>query len=78
MDGQVMKNEGRVKSAVISKSELKLMVYNYNGGPCYRCLHPVPPPPETVTNCADGGVLGVGKFLCKPYLTVRANNNPHI
>ncbi|KAI9319987.1 hypothetical protein BX666DRAFT_2018118 [Dichotomocladium elegans] len=37
----------------------QLTVYNYNNGPCYRCLHPVPPPPETVTNCADGGVLGV-------------------
>lgn len=37
----------------------QLTVYNYNGGPCYRCLHPVPPPPETVTNCSDGGVLGV-------------------
>jgi len=34
-------------------------VYNYDGGPCYRCLYPAPPPPETVTNCSDGGVLGV-------------------
>uniref|UniRef100_A0A3P8QEF6 Rhodanese domain-containing protein n=1 Tax=Astatotilapia calliptera TaxID=8154 RepID=A0A3P8QEF6_ASTCA len=38
---------------------LQLTVYNYRGGPCYRCLYPVPPPPETVTNCSDGGVLGV-------------------
>lgn len=29
------------------------------GGPCYRCLFPVPPPPGTVPNCAEGGVLGV-------------------
>lgn len=28
------------------------------GGPCYRCLFPQPPPPETVTNCDMGGVLG--------------------
>lgn len=28
-------------------------------GPTYRCLYPEPPPPETVTNCSDGGVLGV-------------------
>jgi adenylyltransferase/sulfurtransferase len=27
--------------------------------PCYRCIFPIPPPPETVTNCSDGGVLGV-------------------
>lgn len=40
---------------------LQLTVYNYDGGPCYRCLFPKPPPPETVTNCSDGGVLGVGE-----------------
>ena len=28
-------------------------------GPCYRCLFPVPPPPGSVPNCAEGGVLGV-------------------
>ncbi|KAI6172182.1 Adenylyltransferase and sulfurtransferase MOCS3 [Aphelenchoides besseyi] len=26
--------------------------------PCYRCLFPKPPPPESVTNCSEGGVLG--------------------
>ncbi|KAJ2956637.1 hypothetical protein NQZ79_g7551 [Umbelopsis isabellina] len=40
------------------RMEGQLTTYNYNGGPCYRCLYPTPPPPETVTNCADGGVLG--------------------
>lgn len=40
--------------------EGQLTVYNYNEGPCYRCLFPVPPPPDTVTSCGDGGVLGVG------------------
>jgi molybdopterin/thiamine biosynthesis adenylyltransferase/rhodanese-related sulfurtransferase len=29
------------------------------GGPCYRCLHPDPPPPGLVPSCAEGGVLGV-------------------
>lgn len=38
--------------------EGQLTVYNYENGPCYRCLFPVPPPPDTVMNCGDGGVIG--------------------
>ncbi len=30
-----------------------------DGGPCYRCLFPQPPPPELAPSCAEGGVLGV-------------------
>ncbi|HUZ15410.1 MAG TPA: molybdopterin-synthase adenylyltransferase MoeB [Gaiellaceae bacterium] len=30
-----------------------------HGGPCYRCLFPLPPPPELAPSCAEGGVLGV-------------------
>jgi sulfur-carrier protein adenylyltransferase/sulfurtransferase len=29
-----------------------------DGGPCYRCLYPEPPPPGLVPSCAEGGVLG--------------------
>src|SRR5947199_4812791 len=29
------------------------------GGPCYRCLFPQPPPPESVPNWAQAGLLGV-------------------
>jgi len=28
------------------------------GGPCYRCLFPEPPPPGTVPNCGEAGVMG--------------------
>lgn len=26
--------------------------------PCYRCIFPKPPPPDTVVSCGEGGVLG--------------------
>ena len=34
-------------------------VFAHEGGPCYRCLYPEPPPPGVVPSCAEGGVLGV-------------------
>ncbi|XP_059666439.1 adenylyltransferase and sulfurtransferase MOCS3 [Cornus florida] len=39
--------------------EGQLTVYNYNGGPCYRCLFPTPPPTTACQRCSDSGVLGV-------------------
>lgn len=46
-------------SASILGFEGQLSVYNHDGGPCYRCLFPVPPPPGMAPSCAEGGVLGV-------------------
>ncbi|MDG6954097.1 MAG: molybdopterin-synthase adenylyltransferase MoeB [Nitrososphaerota archaeon] len=34
-------------------------VFYASRGPCYRCLFPEPPPPETVQDCSVAGVLGV-------------------
>ena len=31
---------------------------NANGGPCYRCVFPKPPPAESVIACGEGGILG--------------------
>ncbi|KAJ1924218.1 hypothetical protein IWQ60_005356 [Tieghemiomyces parasiticus] len=46
-------------SASALRLEGQLTVYHHRGGPCYRCLFPEPPPPAAVTNCSEGGVLGV-------------------
>jgi adenylyltransferase/sulfurtransferase len=37
----------------------QISVFNWRGGPTYRCLFPEPPEPGTVPNCAEAGVLGV-------------------
>jgi adenylyltransferase/sulfurtransferase len=29
-----------------------------DGGPCYRCIFPKPPPADSVVSCGDGGILG--------------------
>ncbi len=34
-------------------------VFDARRGPCYRCLHPTPPPAGSVPSCAEAGVLGV-------------------
>jgi adenylyltransferase/sulfurtransferase len=43
----------------IFRFEGQASVFAYDGGPCYRCLYPEPPPPGLVPSCAEGGVLGV-------------------
>lgn len=60
-DACVMADKPLVSGSAL-RFEGQLTVYHYNKhcvGPCFRCIHPKPPPPETVTNCSDGGVLGV-------------------
>ncbi len=43
----------------IFRFEGQVSVFAVPGGPCYRCLHPEPPPPGLIPSCAEGGVLGV-------------------
>ncbi len=42
----------------IFRFEGQLTVFWPGRGPCYRCLYPVPPPPELAPSCAEAGVLG--------------------
>ncbi len=43
----------------VFRFEGQVSVFATGEGPCYRCLHPEPPPPDLVPNCAEGGVLGI-------------------
>lgn len=43
----------------IFRFEGQASVFATAGGPCYRCLHPEPPPAGLIPNCAEAGVLGV-------------------
>ena len=47
-------------SAAVTEFEGQLATYKgYEPGcPCYRCLFAAPPPPGTVPNCSETGVLG--------------------
>jgi len=45
--------------ASIFRFEGLLSIFGSNLGPCYRCLHPEPPPAGVVPSCAEAGVLGV-------------------
>ena len=45
--------------ASVYQFEGQVSVFNYQKGPNYRDLFPIPPPPGLVPNCAEGGVLGV-------------------
>ncbi len=43
----------------IFRYEGQASFFDARSGPCYRCLHPEPPPPGLVPSCAEAGVLGV-------------------
>jgi molybdopterin/thiamine biosynthesis adenylyltransferase/rhodanese-related sulfurtransferase len=53
----------RLRKPVVSASILafdgQVSTFVPYEGPCYRCLYPVPPPPEMAPSCGAAGVLGV-------------------
>lgn len=48
-----------VVHASVFRFEGQLATFVPSVGPCYRCLHPTPPPPELAPGCSVTGVLGV-------------------
>ena len=42
-------------SGAALRLEGQLTVYGWRDGPCYRCIHPHPPPLGAITNCNEGG-----------------------
>ena len=57
-DACVMLGTPLVHGAVF-RSHGQVTVFDAPNGPCYRCVHPMPPDPGAVPSCAEGGVLGV-------------------
>lgn len=42
----------------VFRFEGQVTVFAYPGGPCYRCVYPVPPALELVQDCSQAGVVG--------------------
>ena len=42
----------------VHRFEGQVSLFHPRSGPCYRCLFPLPPPPELAPDCAQAGVLG--------------------
>lgn len=57
-DAAVIINKPIVYGAIY-KFEGQVSVFNYQNGPSYRCLFPIPPQKGSVANCSEIGVLGV-------------------
>ncbi|MCR4374262.1 MAG: molybdopterin-synthase adenylyltransferase MoeB, partial [Acidobacteria bacterium] len=57
-DACVMSGTPNVYGSIF-RFEGQAAVFAAPGGPCYRCLHPKPPPDGLIPGCAEAGVLGV-------------------
>ncbi len=58
-DAAVMLGKPNIYGSIFRFEGQASVFYPQQGGPCYRCLYPDPPPPGLVPSCAEGGVLGV-------------------
>lgn len=57
-DASVLLGKPLVYGAV-SRFDGQVSIFNFQGGPCYRCLFPEPPGDGLIGNCSELGVLGV-------------------
>jgi molybdopterin/thiamine biosynthesis adenylyltransferase/rhodanese-related sulfurtransferase len=58
-DASVLLGKPNIYGSIFRFEGQATVFYPKEGGPCYRCLFPEPPPPGLVPSCAEGGVLGV-------------------
>lgn len=59
-------------SASSVQTDGQLMILNFQNGPCYRCINPVPTKPENIATCADNGVIGPCVGLVGTLMSIEA------
>jgi len=57
-DAAVLTNKPLVYGSIY-KFQGQVSVFNYENGPTYRCVFPIPPKAGTIKNCSEIGVIGV-------------------
>lgn len=67
--GSIFRFEGQATTFVPEAAAKKFSTAPPQGGPCYRCLYPEPPPPHLAPSCQEAGVLGI---LCGIVGTLQA------
>lgn len=79
-DASVILNKPLVYGS-IHGYEGQCSVFNYKNGVNYRDMHPTPPDPNSVPNCAEGGVLGalagiIGSMMAVEVIKLAASMAP--
>ncbi|KAK6698168.1 hypothetical protein SNK05_011016 [Fusarium graminearum] len=55
----VLLSKPLVSASAFQTSGQLIILNNPPGkGPCYRCVFPTPPPPDSVVGCGEGGIIG--------------------
>jgi molybdopterin/thiamine biosynthesis adenylyltransferase/rhodanese-related sulfurtransferase len=67
----------------VFRFEGQVSVFDPYRGPCYRCLFPLPPPPDLAPDCAAAGVLGpttgvIGSLMAIEVIKVATGIEPNL